>query len=85
MRIIGIKLKDGEDAVIKNLQPGMWYLFGEYDEPAAENEWQWEKNYSDKMSINKLYKASSDTLFSETFTISVCSIVGKMVLESARC
>lgn len=25
MRIIGIKLKDGEDSVIKNLKPGMWY------------------------------------------------------------
>ncbi len=77
MRIIGIKLKDGEDAVIKNLQKGMWYPFGEYDEPTDKNGWQWEKNAKDEMMLNQLYKASSETSLSDTFTISVCSIVGK--------
>jgi AAA15 family ATPase/GTPase len=77
MRIIGIKLKDGEDSVIKNLKPGMWYPFGEYVEPTAENDWQWEKNTSDEKRLNQLYKESSDTQLSDTFTISVCSIVGK--------
>lgn len=77
MRIIGIKLKDGEDAVIKNLKPGMWYPFGEYDEPTAENGWQWEKEISDEMRLNQLYKSSTDTTLPDTFTISVCSIVGK--------
>ena len=37
MRIIGIKLKDGEDSVIKNLVPDTWYPFGDYDEPSEEN------------------------------------------------
>ena len=77
MRIIGIKLKDGEDSVIKNLKPGLWYPFGAYDEPIAENGWQWEKDASEEMKLNQLYKASTDTLLSDTFTISVCSIVGK--------
>ena len=77
MRIIGIKLKDGEDSVIKNLKPGMWYPFGAYDEPIAENGWQWEKDASEEMKLNQLYKASTDTPLSDTFTISVCSIVGK--------
>lgn len=77
MRIIGIKLKDGEDSVIKNLKPGMWYPLGEYVEPTAENDWQWEKNTSDEKRLNQLYKESSDTQLSDTFTISVCSIVGK--------
>lgn len=77
MRIIGIKLKDGEKAVIKNLQPGGWYPFGNYLEPIESNNWRWNIDEKDDKYLNRLYKSSADNRFSSKFHLSVCCIVGK--------
>lgn len=37
MRVIGIKILDGEKPVIKNLKPEGWYPFGDYQEPTETN------------------------------------------------
>lgn len=43
MHIIGIKIEKGSDPkILKNLRPG-WYPFGDYEEPAKENEYKWRK------------------------------------------
>ena len=77
MRIIGIRLKDGEDAVIKNLVPDTWYPFGDYDEPSEGNGWMWQKDSKNEKYLNELYRSATDISFSEKFKISVCCIVGK--------
>lgn len=79
MRIIGIKLKDGEKPVIKNLKPGGWYPFGDYQEPSEKNGWQWYNDNEDKADkyLNRLYKSSADSRFAGKFHLSVCCIVGK--------
>ena len=64
MRIIGIKLKDGEKPVIKNLKPGSWYPFGDYQEPMEQNGWRWNKDENSDKYLNKLYKSSADERFS---------------------
>ena len=77
MRIIGIKLLDGEKPVIKNLKPGGWYPFGDYQEPSESNQWHWNNNEESDHYLNKLYKESADEHFSGKFQLSVCCIVGK--------
>lgn len=77
MRIIGIKLLDGEKPVIKNLKPGGWYPFGDYQEPMESNQWHWNNNAEADHYLNKLYKESADERFSGKFQLSVCCIVGK--------
>ena len=37
MRVIGIKILDGEKPVIKNLKTGGGYPFGDYQEPTETN------------------------------------------------
>ena len=58
MRIIGIKLNDGEKPVIKNLKPGGWYPFGNYKEPSVMNGWQWYNENEDQADkyLNRLYR-----------------------------
>lgn len=79
MRIIGIKLLNGEKPVIKNLRPGKWYPFGDYQEPTSENGWRWNKDDNADRHLNRLYKSSADSpdAFSKEFHLSVCCIVGK--------
>lgn len=77
MRIIGIKLLDGEKPVIKNLKPGGWYPFGDYQEPMESNQWHWNNNEVADIHLNRLYKDSADERFSDKFQLSVCCIVGK--------
>lgn len=77
MRIIGIKLNDGEKPVIKNLKPGSWYPFGDYQEPMEQNGWCWNKDKIADKYLNRLYKSSADERFSNDFQLSVCCIVGK--------
>lgn len=77
MRIIGIRLKEGEITVIKNLTPDTWYPFGDYDEPTKDNGWKWQKDVQDEAYLNELYRSATDLAFSEKFKLSVCCIVGK--------
>lgn len=77
MRIIGIRLRGGENAIIKNLTPGTWYPFGDYDEPSKDNGWKWQKDVQDETYLNELYRSATDIAFSEKFKLSVCCIVGK--------
>ncbi len=77
MRIIGIKILDGEKPVIKNLKVGGWYPFGNYQEPTETNNWQWNKEEKTDQYLSRLYKSSADGSFSGKFQLSVCCIVGK--------
>lgn len=77
MKIIGIKLTKGEDAVIKNLKEGSWYSFGDFYEPTEDNDWQWQKNSQEDTYLNELYRSSTDIKFPEKFKLSVCCVVGK--------
>ena len=77
MKIIGIKLIKGEDAVIKNLKKDTWYPFGDYNEPTEENGWQWLKNSQEDTHLNELYRSSTNTKFPDKFKLSVCCVVGK--------
>lgn len=77
MRIIGIKLTKGEDAVIKNLKEGSWYPFGDFYEPTEDNDWQWQKNSQEDVYLNELYRSSTHNKFPEKFKLSVYCVVGK--------
>ena len=77
MKIIGIKLKDGEGAAIKNLKKNTWYPFGDYNEPTEANGWAWQKDSKEDDYLNQLYRSSTDADFSELFKLSVCCVVGK--------
>lgn len=50
MRIKGARLYKGVDSVVKNLKPG-WYPFGNYQEPKAENNWQWQTEEQRKSEV----------------------------------
>ena len=78
MKIIGIKLEYGSPSVIKNLQPG-WFPFGDYQEPTANNSWQYlKKNQQDDSNyLNQLYKSIAPEEFPTGMQLSVQCIVGK--------
>lgn len=78
MKLIGIKLNGGEPAVIKNLQPGRWYPFGDYEEPISKATFPW-KAYTDEDNfLSKMYKRVADEKNdTKGFDISVSCIVGK--------
>lgn len=79
MRLIGIKLKEGDRTVIKNLEPGSWYPFGMYVEPTAENNWIWqdETNAKYEKECNEMYRAILNSDIAEGIKITVNCIVGK--------
>ncbi|MBP7359204.1 MAG: hypothetical protein KA955_07715 [Prevotella sp.] len=76
MKIIGIKVHDGFDSVLKVLKRNTWYSFGEYQEPTKENSWKFEKS-DNTVFYSNIYKSVFDENFAPTFSISVSSIVGK--------
>uniref|UniRef100_UPI0040252D5E AAA family ATPase n=1 Tax=Candidatus Cryptobacteroides bacterium TaxID=3085639 RepID=UPI0040252D5E len=76
MRIIGIKVKDGSSSVIKNLKPGGWYPFGDYEEPIGDNCCSWRNDEYDNL-LSEIYKSSSDEALPKNLRISVSSIVGQ--------
>lgn len=76
MRIIGIKINEGYPAVIKNLKPGGWYPFGDYNEPTENNKWIWEKDNDDEL-LSSIYKYATDESFPDGLRISVSCIVGQ--------
>lgn len=78
MKLIGIKLKSGEPAVIKNLQPGRWYPFGDFKEPTAANPFPWESKTEVDKVLSRMYKRVADEKNdTKGFDISVSCIVGK--------
>lgn len=79
MRIIGIKLKEGESPVIKNLHAGKWYPFGKYIEPTEQNGWKWmdNKQYEGEKLLNQMYRSClEDDTFAASMQITVNCIVG---------
>lgn len=80
MRIIGIKLRDGDPNVIKNLKTSTWYPFGNYQEPTKENGWQWlapELKEQEEL-CNQMYKSVTDSdAFAPQMQITVNCIVGR--------
>lgn len=69
MKIIGIKIIDGDSSVIKNLKPNYWYPFGDYPEPVnKDGKWAIEPYRKDI----DLYQ-----MFRDIPTVSICGIVGK--------
>lgn len=79
MRLIGIKLKEGDSIVIKNLKPGNWYPFGAYVEPTAENGWIWQdkSNAKYEKECNEMYRTILKSDIAEGIAITVNCIVGK--------
>ena len=77
MRIIGIKIYDGDCLVIKNLKPG-WYPLGEYIEPTKDNDFTWQTEDGRRADewMNKLYQSVADEPFAGNMTLSVNCIVG---------
>lgn len=79
MRIIGIKLRNGESSVIKNLHEDTWYPFGNYVEPSEQNRWKWNENEQDKGEkfLNQMYRSClEDDTFAASMLITVNCIVG---------
>lgn len=76
MRIIGIKVKEGLSSVIKNLKPGGWYPFGDYEEPIGDNCWSWKNDEYDNL-LSEIYKSASDETLPQKLRISVSSVVGQ--------
>lgn len=79
MRIIGIKLRNGESSVIKNLHEDTWYPFGNYVEPSEQNRWKWKENEQDKGEkfLNQMYRSClEDDTFAASMLITVNCIVG---------
>ncbi|MEE3485712.1 MAG: hypothetical protein VZQ98_15510 [Bacteroidales bacterium] len=78
MKIIGIKLEYGNPTVIKNLQPG-WFPFGDYQEPTADNHWQYLKKgqLDDSYYLSQMYKSIAAERFPTGMQLSVQCIVGK--------
>lgn len=77
MQIIGIKVKEGFPSVIKNLQPGGGYPFGDYEEPKEENDWTWKEDNENESMLSSLYKAATGEQFPKGLNISVSCIVGQ--------
>lgn len=81
MKIIGIKLEYGSPLVIKNLQPG-WFPFGDYQEPTANNHWQYLKGGEETKKreddgLSQMYKSIAPQGFPSSMHLSVQCIVGK--------
>lgn len=79
MRIIGIKLRNGESSVIKNLHEDTWYPFGKYVEPSEQNKWKWMDNKQDEVEkfLNQMYRSClDDDTFAASMQISINCIVG---------
>lgn len=76
MRIIGIKVKEGLTSVIKNLKPGGWYPFGNYEEPIGDKGWSWKNDEYDNL-LSEIYKSASEEAMPRKLRISVSSIVGQ--------
>lgn len=80
MRIIGIKLNDGDKTVIKNLKVNTWYPFGDYQEPTEDNGWQWlASDMKEQENLcSQMYKSVTDSdVFASTMQITVNCIVGR--------
>lgn len=79
MRLIGIKLNNGDDFVIKNLKSNHWYPFGNYIEPTAQNGWRWFKEGENlhEEDCNEMYRTILNSDIAEGIKITVNCIVGK--------
>lgn len=80
MRIIGIKLHEGEKTIIKNLKANTWYPFGDYQEPTEDNSWRWHTSDMKEQEelCNQMYKSVTDSdAFAAQMRISVNCIVGR--------
>lgn len=78
MRLIGIKLGMCDVLVRKGLKEDTWYPFGQYQEPTAENGWEWRTpNIEASEGVcKKMYQSMADDK-DESLSISVNCIVGK--------
>ncbi len=68
----------GDPSVIKNLQPE-WFPFGDYQEPTANNHWQYLKTdqQDDSYYLSQMYKSIAPEGFPTEMQLSVQCIVGK--------
>lgn len=78
MRLIGIKLGTCDVLVRKGLKENTWYPFGQYQEPTAENGWEWRtlKIKASDSACQSMYQVMADDE-KEPLEISVNCIVGK--------
>lgn len=77
MRIIGIRILEGDSLVLKNLKPG-WFPFGEYQEPQVDNNFTWQTEEGRKADkwLNRLYQSVAEDPFAGNMKLSVNCIVG---------
>lgn len=78
MRLIGIKIIEGDKRILKNLKKDTWYPFGNYIEPKEENDWEWmsKQTKEDEENCRALYKSLANKPDS-SLDITVNCIVGK--------
>lgn len=78
MRLIGIKIIDGDKRILKNLKKNTWYPFGNYIEPKEENDWEWMSKpmKEDEENLRAIYKSLTNNPDS-SLDITVNCIVGK--------
>lgn len=78
MRLIGIKIIDGDKRILKNLKKNTWYPFGNYIEPKEENDWEWMSKQikEDEDNLRAIYKSLTNNPDS-SLDITVNCIVGK--------
>lgn len=78
MRLIGIKIIDGDKRILKNLIKDSWYPFGNYIEPKEENGWEWKSKQinDDEENCRALYRSLANNPDS-SLDITVNCIVGK--------
>ena len=78
MRFIGIKIGDLiEPFICKVLKKNTWYPFGRYQEPTAENGWEWHmpSQRYDADAIDRVYQTMAENP-KESLKITVNCIVG---------
>lgn len=78
MRFIGIKTGLMKESFIyKVLKENTWYPFGQYNEPTAENRWEWHmpNQSNDADAIDRVYQAMAENP-KEALKITVNCIVG---------
>lgn len=78
MKIIGIRIIDGQPAVLKNLQINSWYPLGDFEEPSELKKWKIiGLEQRDEEVLNRLYKSTTEEAFADKMRISVQAIIGQ--------
>lgn len=77
MRLIGIKMGTADTFIRKAIKENTWYPFGQYQEPTADNGWEWRmpQQKQNDSAIYKVYQMMAENP-KESLKITVNCIVG---------